>query len=132
MARRYFNMDIGFSYRLRKAMADKNMKASELSRLSGVGKADISNYINFKYVPKQDKCYMLAEALGCDPGWLMTGDEPILEERVIPIVVPDSERFVKLVKYMPEDDYQMVMHAFERAEKRLREEEEKGNDQIPT
>ena len=27
-------------------------------------------------MPKQDKCYMLAKALGCDPGWLMTGYEP--------------------------------------------------------
>jgi len=113
-------MDYGFSYRLRKAMADKKIKASELSKLSGVGKADISNYLNSKYVPKQDKCYMLAEALECDPGWLMTGDEPDNAGRPIPIVVPDSEKFVKLTKYMPEEDFQMVMHAFARAEERMR------------
>ena len=117
-------MDAEFSYRLRKAMADKGISASELSKLSGVGKSDISNYINFKYVPKQDKCYMLAKALGCDPGWLMTGFEPdIPEERVIPIIIPDNERFVKLVSYMPTEDYRMVMEAFARAEKRMKEEE---------
>jgi transcriptional regulator with XRE-family HTH domain len=104
-------------------MADKNMKASELSRLSGVGKADISNYIKFKYVPKQDKCYMLATALGVDPGWLMTGDEPVDNERVVPIVIPNTEAFIKLTHYMPEEDYQMVMKAFEKAAKRMKEAE---------
>lgn len=65
-----------FQYRLQKALSDKGITASELSRLSGVGKSDISNYINGVYIPKQDKCYMLARALDVDPGWLMTGDEP--------------------------------------------------------
>lgn len=66
-------MDTEFMFRLRKAMADKNITASELSRISGVGKSDISYYLKGKYVPKQDKCYLLAKALGVDPGWLMTG-----------------------------------------------------------
>ena len=66
-----------FQYRLQKAIAEKGITASELSRLSGVGKSDISNYINGVYVAKQDKCFLLAEALGVDPGWLMTGDEPV-------------------------------------------------------
>jgi hypothetical protein len=43
--------------------------------------------------------------------------------RKISIIVPDSERFVKLVHYMPSDDYVMVMKAFERAEKKMREVE---------
>ena len=70
-------MDNEFRYRLLKAIADKQISASELSRLSGVGKSDISNYINGVYTPKQDKCYALARALNVDPGWLMTGDEPV-------------------------------------------------------
>jgi len=65
-----------FKTRLLKAISDKKLTASELSRLSGVGKSDISNYMNGVYVAKQDKCYMLARALSVDPGWLMTGDEP--------------------------------------------------------
>lgn len=62
-----------FQYRLQKALSDKGITASELSRLSNVGKSDISNYLKGKYVPKQDKCYLLAKALDVDPGWLMTG-----------------------------------------------------------
>ena len=117
-------MDEEFKARLKKAMDEKGISAAELSRSSGVGKSDISYYLKGKYVPKQDKCYLLAKALECDPGWLMTGFEPDDDEkRVIPIVVPDTERFVKLVHFMPEDEYQMVMAAFERAEERMREAE---------
>jgi transcriptional regulator with XRE-family HTH domain len=70
------NMDMEFMYRLRMAMENKGITASELSRISGVGKSDISYYLKGKYVPKQDKCYMLAKALDVDPGWLMTGFGP--------------------------------------------------------
>ena len=40
-----------------------------------------------------------------------------------PIIVPDSERFIKLVHYMPQEDYVMVMDAFYRANKRMEEAE---------
>ena len=69
-------MENDFQYRLQKAISEKGITASELSRLSGVGKSDISNYINGVYIAKQDKCFKLAMALDVDPGWLMTGDEP--------------------------------------------------------
>ena len=68
-------MDTEFMYRLRMAMDKKGISASELSRISGVGKADISHYLKGRYVPKQDKCYMLAKALDVDPGWLMVGSD---------------------------------------------------------
>lgn len=64
-----------FQERLRKLLVDKDITASELSRLSGIGKSDISNYLNGKYLPKQDKIYLISQAIGVDPGWLMTGVE---------------------------------------------------------
>jgi len=66
-------MDEDFMFRLREAMIERSISASELSRLSGVGKSDIHYYLKGRYVPKQDKCYALAKALDVDPGWLMTG-----------------------------------------------------------
>lgn len=65
-----------FQYRLVKVIADRNITAADLSRATGIDKGAISNYINGVYIPKQDKAYKLARALGVDPGWLMTGDEP--------------------------------------------------------
>ena len=69
-------MDTNFKNRLRDAMEKAGITASELSRLSGVGKSDISYYLSGRYAPKQDKCYMLAKALNVDPGWLMVCAEP--------------------------------------------------------
>lgn len=68
-------MDIEFMWRLRKALDDKGITRTELSELSGIRKGDITHYLKGSYVPKQDKCYMLAKALDVDPGWLMTGYE---------------------------------------------------------
>lgn len=65
-----------FQYRLLKSIGNTNMTASELAEKTGISEASISNYINGKYVAKQDKCYAIAIALGVDPGWLMTGAEP--------------------------------------------------------
>ena len=65
-----------FQYRLQKSLEKVDMTAAELSAKTGISEANISNYINGKYVAKQDKCYAIALALGVDPGWLMTGEEP--------------------------------------------------------
>lgn len=56
--------------RLQQSMDEKHLKATELSKLSGVGKSDISNYLKGKYRPKQDKIALLAAALEVDPTWL--------------------------------------------------------------
>lgn len=115
-------MENEFQYRLQKAIAAKKITASELSRLSGVGKSDISNYVNGKYLAKQEKVLALARALDVDPGWLMTGEEPVHKERKMPIVVPDSEMFVKITSHMSAADYRMVMEAFDRTYKKMQEE----------
>ena len=65
-----------FQYRLQKALAESGMTAAELSKKTGISDANISNYINGKYIAKQDKVFLIAQALHVDPGWLMTGDEP--------------------------------------------------------
>ena len=109
-------MENEFQYRLLKAISDKGITASELSRLSGVGKADISNYINGKYMAKADKVLLLANALGVDPGWLMTGEEPTgrSDGRRVPVIVPDTHLFMKITNYMTREDYDTVMDIFER------------------
>ena len=73
-------MEIDFMYRLRKALEDKGITRTELSQISGIAKGDITHYLKGDYVPKQDKCYLLAKALDVDPGWLMTGYEPDTKE----------------------------------------------------
>lgn len=63
--------------RLREALAARNMLPIELSRLSGIGKSAISQYLSGKVTPKQDKIYKLAQALKVNESWLMGYDEPM-------------------------------------------------------
>ena len=88
-------MENEFRHRLKQAIDAKQISASELSRLSGVGKSDISYYLKGRYLPKQDKCYFLAKALNVDPGWLMTG--------VAPAENPTSDDDIRIVSGMMED-----------------------------
>ena len=116
---------------------NKTMSDTALAKALHVSKQTISAWKIGTRSPKIPTVIAISDYFKVNIAWLNGFDvekERKSDEtaRVIPIVVPDSERFVKLVKYMPEDDYQYVMHAFERAEKRLKEEEEKENDQIPT
>ena len=113
-----------FQYRFQKSLAASKLTASELSKRTGISEANISNYINGKYTPKQDKCYALARALDVDPWWLMTGEEPTSNRSAVAsIVVTDSKLFAKLVQYMTPGEYETVMKAYENAYTRMKEEE---------
>ena len=110
-----------FGTRLKQTMEEKGISASELSRASGVGKNLISYYIHGRCKAKQDKVYLLAKALHVNPGWLMTGVEQATEE-IRPIFTPDSDKWRLIITNMTLEDYEMVRDAFNRTERRLREE----------
>lgn len=95
-------MENEFQYRLLKAIADKRISASDLSRETGIDKSAVSNYINGKYIPKQDKCYLLARALDVDPGWLMTGEEPRKMHITTDIALPFHDSVLEMLT-SPED-----------------------------
>lgn len=57
--------------RLREAMDNKNIKASELVEKSGVSKSNISGYINGKFTPTNINAIKIANVLGVQPEWLM-------------------------------------------------------------
>ncbi len=66
-----------FKSRLAAAMADKNIKAAELSRRTGISKPRLSQYKNGVYVPKADAICAMARVLGVSEGYLLgTADSP--------------------------------------------------------
>lgn len=60
--------------RIRKGLSIKNMKASELCEKTGIPKSAMSQYINGKFEPKQDRLYLIAKALDVSEPWLMGFD----------------------------------------------------------
>ena len=87
-----FNMT-DFKTRLASAMADKNMRAAELSRRTGISKPRLSQYLSGVYVPKADAICAIAVALGVAEGYLLgTSESPELavnistKFKVLPVI----------------------------------------------
>ena len=66
--------------RLREAMNDANISASELAEQSKVSKSSISQYYNAKQCPSNLSATAMAKVLNVDPVWLMGFDVPRNEE----------------------------------------------------
>lgn len=78
-----------FTNRLRQALEFRNMSQSELSRLSGIGKSAISQYLSGEYEAKQEKIYLMSKPLNVNPAWLMGFDVPMVGDEInrgIPIL----------------------------------------------
>ena len=81
-----------FSIRLKKALREKNMKPSELSKKTGIKAPMISDYLKGKYKAKQDKIYLIAEVLDVSEAWLMGFD--VKMDRI-----PENQRKDDLLQY---------------------------------
>ena len=65
------------SIRIKKALSMRNMTQTELCARAKISKSTLSEYLSGKYEPKQDKIFILAQALGVDPVWLWGHDVPM-------------------------------------------------------
>lgn len=63
--------------RIKKALYIKGMKQSDLCRLTKIPKSALSQYISGAFEPKQDRIYLMAQALNVSEAWLMGLDVPI-------------------------------------------------------
>lgn len=80
---------------MNESMDIARLSASDLANKTGIDKSAISNYVNGKYMPKQDKIYLLAQALGVSPSWLSAIDyvigtalKPVIDIKNTGIKIP--------------------------------------------
>lgn len=66
-----------FKDRLLEAMSLRNMKAIDISEITGISKARMSQYVNGVYTPKSKATYEIAKALDVSETWLMGLDVPM-------------------------------------------------------
>lgn len=66
-----------FSSRLNTAMKNNKIKQIELSRMTGLDKSLISNYLKGTYQAKQSNLHLIASALNVSEAWLMGYDVPM-------------------------------------------------------
>ena len=66
-----------FAERLRIALDFRNMKATELSELTGINKSTISQYLSKEYEPKRERIELFAKTLNVNEVWLTSYDVPM-------------------------------------------------------
>lgn len=82
-----------FKDRLNMALEKKNMKASDLAKLTGIGEGSISQYRKGAYKASQEKLELLAKALNVSIAWLI-GANPDNEPFSYPGIMPvEKKRF---------------------------------------
>lgn len=116
-----------FSERLKNALREKNIKAIELSQKTGISKSSISDWINGRYEAKQDKIFLIAEALDINEGYLLGLDVPMFKETVAPSNTTLSE-INKVSEQLDEPRQQVVL---ETAKEQYKEQESEKKKVIP-
>lgn len=66
-----------FAERFKTALIVREMRQSDISRITGIDKSLISNYLSGNYKAKQDNLYLIAKALNVSESWLMGYDVPM-------------------------------------------------------
>ena len=101
------------SARLAKALAIRGMKQSELCEKTKIPKSAISQYLSGLFEPKQDRLYIIAQALNVDPVWLMGFDVPMEKANENspsePSLTEGEKVLLDLFNRVPEDKQQLVL-----------------------
>ncbi len=91
-----------FSKRLKETMINRGITQSDLSAMTSIRASSISDWLNDKYSPKQDKIAIIAKALNVSPAWLMGYDEENNEETKGYYDDPEVAQLANEIKNDPE------------------------------
>lgn len=99
--------------RIKKALSIRNMTQTELCAKAKISKSSLSEYMSGKYVPRQDKIFILAQALNVDPVWLWGYDVPMEQTSEI---TPSEQQLTgvdkelwELLKLIPEEQKKLFL-----------------------
>ena len=101
------------SVRISKALSLRGMKQSELCEKTKIPKSAISQYVSGSFEPKQDRLFLIAQALDVDPVWLMGFDVPMEKEKKDspsePQLTEGETLLLELFRRVPEDRQELVL-----------------------
>ena len=95
-------MSIQFINRLKNIMKERKITQTELAKRTGIRQSSISDWLNNRYEPKQDKVYIIAKALNVSPAWLLGYDEPSTNQTEGYYVDPETAEFAEYLRTRPE------------------------------
>lgn len=101
-------MSTQFINRLKAVMAEHKITQTELAKRTGIRQSSISDWLNNRYEPKQDKVYILANALNVSPAWLLGYDDSnippvqsIPEKKDCYYTDPEAAEFAEYLRTRP-------------------------------
>ena len=100
--------------RIKKALKIKGMRQAELCKLANIPKSSLSQYLNGDFEPKQDRIFLMAQALNVSEAWLMGFDVPMerQDKKTSPTEADLSEGeqiLLDLFRRVPEDKQELVL-----------------------
>ena len=100
--------------RIKKALYIKGMKQSDLCRLTNIPKSALSQYISGAFEPKQDRIYLMAQALNVSEAWLMGLDVPmerqVKKDSPTEAELTEGEKLLlELFRRVPEEQQTLVL-----------------------
>lgn len=108
-----WNRSSSTAQRMKIALKKSNMKQVELSRLTGIDKGSISNYLYGRYEPKSDAINKMATVLNVSEMWLWGYDVPMdRNQNISPdkLELTEGERMLlDLFNQIPEDKQQLAI-----------------------
>jgi len=113
-----------FKTRFSELFEDSEKTNIDLGKELHVSNQTVSAWKHGVRSPKLPTVQAIADYFDVKVEWLLGFDvEKKAARAKTPIIVPSSEQFVKLVHYMSTADYEMVMAAYDRAYKKMKEVE---------
>ena len=91
-----------FIERLNSILQKRNLSQADLSKMTGIRSSSISDWLNGKYEPKQDKIAIIAESLNVSPVWLIGYDEPSTNQTEGYYVDPETAEYAQILRARPE------------------------------
>ena len=91
-----------FIERLNSILQKRNLSQADLSKMTGIRSSSISDWLNGKYEPKQDKISIIAEALNVSPVWLIGYDDTASNQSEGYYVDPEPAEFAEYLRTRPE------------------------------
>ena len=100
------------SERLKEGLRARGMKQSDLCKATKIPKSAMSQYLGGIYEPKQDRIYLISQALNVSEAWLMGYD--VSMDRKKPSsdkneITEGEQMLLDLFRQVPEDQQRLVL-----------------------
>lgn len=102
--------------RIREALRIRDMTQAELCKMTDIPKSAMSQYCNGGLLPRQNRIFLMSQALRVNPAWLM-GLAVQMEENA-PATSGERKELIDLIPSLPDEIVHALLALAKQAEQR--------------